>query len=479
MRDAQSNRVWFWAAGLTTVTAVMAVMAVMAVTAVTIWLAGCRSASSTPAWLQASPSHVRVDRDLSQSQVNLFWVNREEQGQMLVVAAVSPDALVPPGGDLTLVVRTSRGSTRTKPFLLLDRGPHAALFHVRVHGAPLEMFLLRGQLRGQAAQGTGGRHESGFSVSKTTAWIDDLVSTDAGLTQGRYWLLAQKRIRPLPMMHRGGVWPVRRQWTPGMERLYSAWIAHLFDVPGRKSWRPLHQVVRRPEQNFLYDVLGLAEDSGAKGGNRVALWGDCADVAYMVRTYFSWKMRLPMRFGICSRGSGRHGPRCRAYGTNLTDHYDHIADPVARFDAFVRRDISWQVHSGTTRTLPADTHSDFYPISVTRKTLVPGVVYVDPGGHVLVVTRVEDGNLTAIDGHPDMTVTVRHFSHHQFFPVYVRLMTGGFKAFRPVRYEQGRIVVRRNRDLGPNFSLEQYSFRRPEAYYRFVEARLRQADPSI
>ena len=252
-----------------------------------------------------------------------------------------------------------------------------------------------------------------------------------------------------------GVWAVRRQWNREMEWLFAAWISRLFRPrkDGRKGWRPLHRVTRRRERNILHNVLSIGEDRpAAKELERVVLIGDCADLPYQLRAYFAWKMGLPMRFRKCTRGTGRKGPRCYQERTNLTDRFGRFKDSVARFNAFARKYIAWGVHSGNTRTVPEDSASAFYPIAVDRRTLLPGTIYVDPGGHLLVVTRVTRQELTAIDAHPDVSITVRRFSRKRFFPVYTHLRTGGFKAFRPVEYRNGRVAYMRNEALGPRYS---------------------------
>lgn len=270
-------------------------------------------------------------------------------------------------------------------------------------------------------------------------------------------------------------WPVERQWDDSMELLYSVWVAKLFKMPKKTpgGWRPLHQVTRNRERNFLYGTMSWDEDRFSRNGPAaVTMRGDCADVPYLLRAYFAWKMGLPVRFRQCTRGSGRRGPRCYDVNTNLMEEYAQIDDPVMRFNAFVRKEIVWKVHSGTIRTLPEDEESDLFPIDVNRRELIPGAVYVDAGGHALVVTHVGENDLTAIDGHPDMSITIRKFSQRKFFPVYTRLQTGGFKAFRPIYTEKGKVHTVDNKGLGERFSRKQYGFESKSSYYSFVERRL-------
>ncbi len=300
----------------------------------------------------------------------------------------------------------------------------------------------------------------------------DLVSHGGRDGSGRAVVATLKARPPLAdgLAPHSGIWPVTAQWSQWFEWLYSAWIRQLFAEP-RQTWRPLHQVVRDPKRNLLYGLLGLNEDASGRIGGAVTMWADCADVAYQLRAYFAWKMGLAMRFRECSRGSVQWGPRCDRTWTNLVSDFDDTTDPVARFNRFIREGVAWKVHSGTLRTLPEDTDSDAYPLAVRPGSVLPGAMYVDVAGHILVVVDVGPLDLVAIDGHPDKTVTVRRFSRPRFFPFY-KTLTGGLKAFRPLRFEGGLVRALSNRDLGPRFSLEQYSFDSGAAYRRFVRFRL-------
>ncbi len=262
-----------------------------------------------------------------------------------------------------------------------------------------------------------------------------------------------------------GVWPIHRQWNDTYEHQFSAWVAHLFrPLPhGAAGWRPLHQVLRRPERNLLHNSLGLGEDE-TSSGVYVRAVADCGDLPYQLRAYFAWKLGLPFRFQRCTRGSRANGPRCPAAIDNLTTRFDHLAHPVVRFNAFLREGIAWQVHSGTMRTLPGDQDSDFYPIALSRESIRPGTVFVDVAGHALMVTGWDDRGLRAVDGHPDKTVTTKRFTeaHFRYVP---QIRTGGFKAFRPVVVRGGRIEAVPNRELH-RFTDEQYQYETRQAFYR-------------
>ena len=79
----------------------------------------------------------------------------------------------------------------------------------------------------------------------------------------------------------GSTWPLRNTWNRASENLFSAWIEKLFDDPldAEPSWPALHEVVRDPSRNFLFNHLGLNEDA------KIYLRPDCADLPYTLRAY--------------------------------------------------------------------------------------------------------------------------------------------------------------------------------------------------
>ncbi|MCP4601518.1 MAG: hypothetical protein GY847_13550 [Proteobacteria bacterium] len=268
--------------------------------------------------------------------------------------------------------------------------------------------------------------------------------------------------RPAPT---NGIWQISHSWNNAWERVFSAWIAHLFrPLPNQpKGWKPLHQVLHQKRRNFLHNRLGHEEDD-PKNTIHVSARADCGDAPYQLRAYFAWKFSLPFRFRRCSRGNSIKGPRCNSEFDNRTSAFNQVPHPVKRFNAFIKQSIAWKVHTGTMRTLPEDETSDFYPIALSRESIRPGTIFVDVGGHALIVTQWNSDGLYAIDGHPDRSVTRRRFSS-RFFPHSPRTQTGGFKAFRPVEVHDNRIIPLPNSELTQFFSVEQYSFATRRAFY--------------
>jgi hypothetical protein len=288
-------------------------------------------------------------------------------------------------------------------------------------------------------------------------------------------------------------------------------------------------VLRDRERNWLYNRLGLDEDS-PDGEVRLEATPDCADMPYYLRAYFAWKMRLPFMFSSCTRGRGGAAPRCVRSFSNLDPPVDglraagllaaesattdpgsagtvtggasdgggpsldaqlmelsqqdaSITEPLA-FNHFMNDMMTRTVQSGAGRTLPGNSNSDLYPLALRREAIRPGVIFVDPYGHLLVVSQWQEatatspGVLFAVDGHPDLSIGRKRFWQGAF--LFVDDMSwgaGGFKAFRPViaEEEDGVIELRRlnnyeirhHPDWG-NFSTEQYQLG-TEGFYRRMD----------
>ncbi|HYC00289.1 MAG TPA: hypothetical protein VEC57_14225 [Candidatus Limnocylindrales bacterium] len=269
---------------------------------------------------------------------------------------------------------------------------------------------------------------------------------------------------PLPEPPSAAVWPVQRRWDRNMENLYSAWVEKLFDDPldATPSWKSLHEVTRQSERNFLYDHLGLGEDSD--GG--LKLEPDCADLPYFLRGYFAWKMRLPFGWSKCHRVAAGQAPTCVEWHNNLEP--GGSGGELSRVQKFLARDVGWGVHSGTDRTLGDDDESDVYPTRLSAQTLRPGTVFADPYGHILVLVRrlpqtpSASGQFLAVDAQPDGTVARKQFWRGTFlFTVDPKLGGAGFKNWRPILPMDDSLRLLTNDEILDHpdygdFSMEQY-----------------------
>jgi len=231
-------------------------------------------------------------------------------------------------------------------------------------------------------------------------------------------------------------WPTTQAWSAPFEAYYAAWIDRLFDAAPETTlgFRPLSQALQDPQRNLLWNHLGLNEDS-EKTKTALRIEPDCADLPYMLRGYFSWKMGLPFGVHECDRGTPDHPPRCSTFRSN--EDASNTNEPLASFKAFLIL-LANKAHSGSLRTAMDDNNTDFYPVALSRQALRPGTVFADPYGHVLVVARWIDrpsqpGLLFAVDGQPDKSITRKRFWEGNFlFASDVASAGAGFKAYRPL-----------------------------------------------
>ena len=269
----------------------------------------------------------------------------------------------------------------------------------------------------------------------------------------------------------GPVWRAARSWGPRTESLYSAFVESLFDYPpdDDRTWTNLHDLLRDPKRNLLHNHLGRNED------DRLRLVPDCADLPFFLRTYFAWKMDLPIAFRKCNRGRAGVPPGCGApESQKMACEGDN---DIRGFENFIRRQVGGSVHSGSGRTSPYDDATDYYPVPLTREALRPGTVYADPYGHIMVVVRWVPqgansyGVLLAADAQPDGTIGRRRFWEGTFlFTPETTDVGAGFKAFRPVRNASADRVIQldnaslKTTDKFVRFSDEQYRGTKDDFY---------------
>lgn len=274
--------------------------------------------------------------------------------------------------------------------------------------------------------------------------------------------------------------PGRRQpgggatgWDAGTESLYSAWIEHLFAAPLDASLElsSLGVALRDPARNLLHGHLGLQEDD--PGRDAYPAEPDCADLPYLLRAYFAWKLGLPFAYRRCGRGSATAPPRCGP-PTGVTP--PHGRDGFAR----LARTLADGVHSGNARTALDDDATDLYPIPLEPGAVRPGTVYADPYGHTLVVVQLvpqtpeRPGRLLAVDAQPDQSVGRKRFWEGTFLFARGPGAGPGFKAFRPLLRDAAGVARPRSnaslaaaRDVTP-WSGEQAAMSPDEFYARMA-----------
>jgi hypothetical protein len=185
-------------------------------------------------------------------------------------------------------------------------------------------------------------------------------------------------------------WIATQQWNDSYEAEFAQWVAHLFAQRGST----LAACLKNPAANSLYSD----EDK-----NR-SIYCDCADLPYMLRAYFSYKKKLPFSF-TSSISGGRYTngntPTARRSFLNYAS-FSKLATALTN-----------NIHSGFFRFFWTMEKTDTYLAKINRDSVVAGVVYYDPNGHVLVVSKVDsDGTVWFVDAHPDNSLTSKRFGEY-------------------------------------------------------------------
>lgn len=253
----------------------------------------------------------------------------------------------------------------------------------------------------------------------------------------------------------------------------------------------------------------------------VTHFSDCADLPMYLRSYFAFKNQLPFSFGVSLTANRSTQDQITEAETQVQKSRERLdqmilnnapaADIEKRQMALqkledqlnvtkypsdtrytrngnhflsrvnmphslgygrdffkVATQIHDQVSSGSYRMLmtpPDKTPADFYPIAISKQTIMPGTVVYKPTGHVAVVYDIKpNGDILMLQAHPDNSMT-----RVTYGPEYMRSLTthaAGFKNWRPMVVTEakkdrdgvitgGKIVFARDQDI-PGFSLEQY-----------------------
>ena len=298
--------------------------------------------------------------------------------------------------------------------------------------------------------------------------IDEFAASAQGKYKVSLWIdskeVTQLEFEIAPrqtLSSKGVVWKTTRGWDAGMETLYSAWVNALFQGSNEQtSWSALHEVTQNKDRNFLHNYLSMGEDD-AESKIRVLMEPDCADNPFFLRAYFAWKLSLPFGYHVCDRGYLGKNPQTGQWITNETA--TSKTHPVLAFNSFIRR-IMDGVHSGTARTALDNENSDYYPVSLQRNALWPGTVYADPYGHTLIIvswgqqTNDQPGLLLAVDAQPDKSVAIKRFWKGNFlFNTSEVVGEPGFKAFRPIAFDNGKMIPMKNEALTATYGFAPFS----------------------
>lgn len=236
-------------------------------------------------------------------------------------------------------------------------------------------------------------------------------------------------------------WPMSRSWTPAAERDFGRFVARIGAAVAAGRCGTLERCLNNPAINPLHQP----------GARPLRIHADCADVAYVLRAYYSYRSGLPFAWTSHMVGNGRD-PRYMLH-TRSAGRSFWFESPTPRH---LLENIGSTVHSGYFRLSPEDNDGDTYVAAVNREAIHPGTTYYNPNGHVLVVWDVAaNGTVRFIDGHPDNSLTHPEFSIRQ--PRGAGYMGGGFRNFRPLVVRDGLVVALPNRDIAHFGGRTQYA----------------------
>jgi len=212
-----------------------------------------------------------------------------------------------------------------------------------------------------------------------------------------------------------GAWKITNKWDRKAEEEFAAFVEAVGTARETRGFT-LANGLASPRINPLYSE----EDKGLRG-----LEVDCANLPYLVRAYFAYKTGRPFSFQAnkCKRYKEGNKPREFADFSQYPD-FPSLAQGVVS-----------AVSSGHFRIRASVEGNDTYPIDINVRSLLPGTVFYDPNGHVLLVYKVDHdkGDISLLDGHPDGTM-----SRKVFGTSYARgtaRFGGGFKAWRHYHVE--------------------------------------------
>ncbi|MFS4457804.1 hypothetical protein [Bdellovibrio sp. HCB2-146] len=280
---------------------------------------------------------------------------------------------------------------------------------------------------------------------------------------------------PLMSFAQSTEWRITKpQWTVQDEKNFGSFITRLGEA-----------VERRECDHVDTCLKSSANQYAGTDPSSLRLFADCADLPYYLRSYFAWKNGLPMSVakGISVRDPSQANmdTRYSRFGNYVTGRYDVLSTTRNGRSVYpsavdnLNRYIINTTYTGSFRMIGLEDRgamTDFYPVRLSRQTIVPGTVIYDPNGHVAVIYKVtEDGRIFYIDSHPDNTLTSGMYT-----PKFARstpAQGAGFKKFRPLAlvggkldrngaYVGGKIVGAKNAQLA-EYSLEQFYGNRPDA----------------
>lgn len=266
-------------------------------------------------------------------------------------------------------------------------------------------------------------------------------------------------------------------WTDENERAFDRFVQTF----GRAVSKGKCNTVKRCMQNPEANVYAKTDPQG------FIMYSDCADLPYMLRTYFAYKNQLP--FSVVSRTEMSQQPYASLpreidlasknqdnspYGNVIMARGNSdVASTPGREPNFIEywsrvMDSVWTATFRVGPLTPGYDKADVYPVKMSRETIRPGTL-VHTTGHLYVVFDVDStGQIHVVDAHPDGSITGKKVITSSTLDRSRPDQGLGFYRFRPLRligahviqgaYYGGSIVPASDNELYQKglFSLEQW-----------------------
>lgn len=200
-------------------------------------------------------------------------------------------------------------------------------------------------------------------------------------------------------------------------------------------------------------------------------WSDCADWPYFLRSYFAWKIGLPVAYSkdmvalplttgqqaSIDRGEQKPQEDVR-YSWNGNRPSERIRLPLAsgptNFFA-IHPVLQNSVHTASMRVDPRTNYGDMYTPAIERGAIRPGTTVYDPSGHVGIVYDItENGQVMVFDALIDRkSISPRRAYSGDFYKRSKISHGGWFQNFRPVVIDNARFDSKSGTFIGGTMRL--------------------------
>jgi len=206
-----------------------------------------------------------------------------------------------------------------------------------------------------------------------------------------------------------GAWSIRNEWNYEEFLHYSKWVENIFDFKRgggvKQKQARLGTILEDDEMNLLNNSDFLGNGNSKIPSSFMTGLTHCGSFPHLLFAYYSFRRALPAAISQITMESG--GDIRYSYGNHPIGHVK--STDFSSFQSFISTGMErgkFNFVSGNYRTAPNLEGTDSVPISLNRKSLMPGSFCYNANGHMLVVGKVSDsGEVGFLDAHPNHSIT--------------------------------------------------------------------------